>query len=183
MFHPKNWDKKLAKNVDCFKEHLADIWHNRDTPVAKHYLSSHKNNTTPVFPLPTILRRNAGHPDCTTDVRKNKETRQHSTQSVGNMPPPSPRHLLPHVPQIMPRNPKYDQFQPKGHHNEENPQSTTKMPVNPKFYLFHKVKIALKLEKSTNCNHNLITSESGQDTSACKISGHLPGNPKFDPFH
>ena len=55
-------------------------------------------------------------------------TRQHSTQSVGNMPPPSPRHLLPHVLQIMPRNPKYDQFQPKGHHNEENPQITTKMP-------------------------------------------------------
>ena len=64
-------------------------------------------------------------------------TRQHSTQSVGNMPPPSPRHLLPHVLQIMPRNPKYDQFQPKGHHNEENPQSTTKMPGNFKFYPFH----------------------------------------------
>ena len=44
-------------------------------------------------------------------------TRQHSTQSVGNMPPPSPRHLLPHALQIMPRNPKYDKFQPKGHHN------------------------------------------------------------------
>ena len=65
------------------------------------------------------------------------ETRQHSTQSVGNMPPPSPPHLLPHVLQIMPRNPKYDQFQPKGHHNEENPQSTTKMPGNLKFYPFH----------------------------------------------
>ena len=65
------------------------------------------------------------------------KTRQHSTQSVGNMPPPSPPHLLPQVLQIMPRNPKYDQFQPKGHHNEENPQSTTKMPGNPKFYLFH----------------------------------------------
>ena len=64
-------------------------------------------------------------------------TRQNSTQSVGNMPLPSPRHLLPHVLQIMPRNPKYDQFQPKGHHNEENPQSMTKMPGNPKFYLFH----------------------------------------------
>ena len=62
------------------------------------------------------------------------QTRQHSTQSVGNMPPPSPRHLLPHLLQIMPRNPKYDQFQPKGHHNEENPQSMTKMPGNPKFY-------------------------------------------------
>ena len=100
-------------------------------------------------------------------------TRQHSTQSVGNMPPPSPRHLLPHVLQIMPRNPKYDQFQPKGHHNEENPQSMTKMPGNPKFYPFHLVKIASKLEKSTNCSHNLISSESGQDTSACKISGHF----------
>ena len=67
-------------------------------------------------------------------------TRQHSTQSVGNMPPPSPRHLLPHILQIMPRNPKYDQFQPKGHYNEENPQSTTKMPGNPKFYRFTKSK-------------------------------------------
>ena len=65
------------------------------------------------------------------------QTRQHSTQTVGNMPPPSPRHLLPHVLQIMPRNLKYDQFQPKGHHNEENPESATKMPVNPKFYPFH----------------------------------------------
>ena len=37
----------------------------------------------------------------------------------------------------MPRNGNYDQFQPKGHHNEENPQSMTKMPGNPKFYLFH----------------------------------------------
>ena len=65
------------------------------------------------------------------------ETRQHSTQSVRNMPPSSPRHLLPHVLQIMPRNANYDQFPPKGHHNEENPQSMTKMPGNPKFYLFH----------------------------------------------
>ena len=73
----------------------------------------------------------------------------------------------------MPRNANYDQFQPKGHHNEENPQSMTKMPGNPKFYLFHEVKIASKLEKSTNCNHNLINSESGQDTSACKISDHF----------
>ena len=57
-----------------FKEHLSDIRHNRDTPVAKHYtLNSHKNNTTPVFPLPTILSRIAGQPDRTTDGRKNKE--------------------------------------------------------------------------------------------------------------
>ena len=48
-------------------------------------------------------------------------------QNVGNMPPLPPRHLLPHILQIMPRNPKYDQFQSKGHHNEENPQSMTKI--------------------------------------------------------
>ena len=35
------------------------------------------------------------------------------------------------------KTPKYDQFQPKGHYNEENPQSMTKMPGNPKFYPFH----------------------------------------------
>ena len=66
---------------------------------------------------------------------------------------------------------KYDQFQSKGHNNEENPQSTTKMPGNPKFDPFHSVKIAPKLEK--NCNHNLISFEGGQDTSACKIAGHF----------
>ena len=48
----------------------------------------------------------------------------------------------------MPRNPKYDQFQPNGHHNEENPQSMTKMLGNPKFDPFHQVKIASKLEKN-----------------------------------
>ena len=96
----KNRDMKLAQNVDCntnnvvyllecnkhyvgetkrkfiirFKEHLADIRHNRDTPVAKHHnLNSHKNNTTPVFPLPTSLSRITGHPDRTKDVQKNKE--------------------------------------------------------------------------------------------------------------
>ena len=58
-------------------------------------------------------------------------TRQNSIQSVGNMPPLPPCHLFSHVLQIMPRNPKYDQFQSKWHHNEENPQSTTKMPGNP----------------------------------------------------
>ena len=63
--------------------------------------------------------------------------RQNSMQSVENMPPLPPWHLLPHVLQIMPRNPKYDQFQSKGHHNEENLQSTTKMPGSPKFDLFH----------------------------------------------
>ena len=118
------------------------------------------------------------------------------------MSPLSPWHLLPHILQIMPRNPKYDQFQSKGHHNEENPLSTTKMPGNPKFERwsgytsmqnfrpfplcilwemtgnakfgpFHEVKIAPKLEKSLNCDDNLSSSEGGQDTSACKISGHF----------
>ena len=46
------------------------------------------------------------------------------------------------------------------------------LPWNPKFDPFHKIKIAPKLEKSTNCNHKLISSEGGQDTSACKLSGH-----------
>ena len=115
----------------------------------------------------------------------------------------------------MTRNPKYDQFQSKGHHNEENPQSTTKCmdtkiwPVslshisvkirkinklwswsnrfwrwsgyismqnvrpfpqwvlqervgNPRFDPFHYVKIVPKLEKSTDHDHNLISSEGGQ---------------------
>ena len=35
------------------------------------------------------------------------------------------------------RNPTYDQYQPKDHYDEENPQSMTKMPGNPKFYQFH----------------------------------------------
>ena len=67
-------------------------------------------------------------------------TRQNSMQSVGNMPPLPLCHLLPHVLQIMPRNPKYDQFQSKGHHNGENAQSTTKMPGNPKLTHFTKWK-------------------------------------------
>ena len=37
----------------------------------------------------------------------------------------------------MSRNPKYDRFQPKGDHNEENPQSKTKMHENPKYDRFH----------------------------------------------
>ena len=48
------------------------------------------------------------------------------------MPPLPPQHLLPHVLQMMPRKLKYDQFQSKGHHNEENPQSMTKMSGNLK---------------------------------------------------
>ena len=66
----------------------------------------------------------------------------------------------------MPRNLKYDQFQPRGRHNEDNPQNTAKMPWNPKFDPFHQVKIASKLEKAANCDHNLISFESGHDTAA-----------------
>ena len=81
----------------------------------------------------------------------------------------------------MPRNPKYDQFQPKGHHNEENPehnQNAWKPQILPVSLSQNSIKIrkiykiASKLEKSTNCNHNLTSSESGQDTSAYHITGH-----------
>ena len=57
-----------------FKEHLADIRHNRDTPVANYFnLNSHKTAATQAQPIPTILSQIAGHPDRTTDIRKNKE--------------------------------------------------------------------------------------------------------------
>ena len=46
------------------------------------------------------------------------------------------------------------------------------MHGNHKFDLSHYVKIAAKLEKSTDQDYNLISSEVGQDTSACQISGH-----------
>ena len=46
------------------------------------------------------------------------------------------------------------------------------MSGNPKFDPFHKVKIAPKLDKSTDHDPNLISSEGGQDKSACKFSGH-----------
>ena len=46
------------------------------------------------------------------------------------------------------------------------------MPGNPKFYPFHLVKIAPKLEKSPDHNHKLISSVGGQDTVAYHISGH-----------
>ena len=71
------------------------------------------------------------------------------------------------------RNPKYNQFQSKGHHNKENPQSITKMTGSPKFDSFHEVKLAPKLEKSTNCDHDLFLSDGDQDKAACKISGHF----------
>ena len=110
------------------------------------------------------------------DYRDLYQTRQNWTQSVGNMPPLPPRHLLPHVLQIMPRNPKYDQFQSKGHHNEENPQSMTKIP---KFDPLREVIIVPKLEKLTNYDHNLLSSEMLKNQHAkCQAISSMgsPGN-------
>ena len=50
--------------------------------------------------------------------------------------------------------------------NEENPQSMTKIT---KFDPFHVVKIAPKLDKSTDHDSNLISSQGGQEESACKL--------------
>ena len=47
------------------------------------------------------------------------------------------------------------------------------MPGNLKFDLFHLVKIVPKLQNLTDCDPELISSDGGQDTSACKISGHF----------
>ena len=47
-----------------------------------------------------------------------------------------------------------------------------KMPGYPKFDPFHEVKIAPKLEKSPDRNHNLLSPEGGRDTAAYHISGH-----------
>ena len=98
-------------------------------------------------------------------------------QNVRNMPPLPTQHLLPAFFQIMARNPKYNQFQAKGHLNEENPQSMTKIPRKPKFDPFHLVKLVPKLGKLKD--YNLFSSGGGQDTSAYIISGYFhdtPGN-------
>ena len=47
-----------------------------------------------------------------------------------------------------------------------------KMPRNRKFGLFHLVKMPPKWGKSTDDYQDLISSQGGQDTSACRISGH-----------
>ena len=47
----------------------------------------------------------------------------------------------------MPRNPKYDQFQPKGHYNEENPQGTTKMPGKPQILPVSLSQNSIKIRK------------------------------------
>ena len=49
------------------------------------------------------------------------------------------------------------------------------MAGNPKFDPFHWVKTEPKLEKSTDHDHNLISSGGAQDISACQIAGY--------PFH
>ena len=43
------------------------------------------------------------------------------------------------------------------------------MPRNPKFDPFHYVKIAPKLEKSTDRGHILVITEDGQETSVYKF--------------
>ena len=54
-----------------YKEHLADIKHNRDTPVAKHFnLQSHNPK---IFPQPRILSAFKGSSNRAQLVRKNKE--------------------------------------------------------------------------------------------------------------
>ena len=102
------------------------------------------------------------------------KTKQNSTQRVGNMPLLPPRHLLPHVLQTMPRNPKYDQLQSKGHHNDENAQSTTKMPRNPKFYPFHQVKTAPQLEQGKSEGFESCDRPSNLTEIGFKSSIHQP---------
>ena len=46
-----------------------------------------------------------------------------------------------------------------------------KFVKNPKFDLFHKVKILPKFRKSTDHGQNVISSQGGQDTSACQSAG------------
>ena len=102
-------------------------------------------------------------------------TRQNSTQSIGNMPLLASRHLLQHIRQMMPRNPKYNQFQSKGHHNEENPQTMTKNAWKPNIWPVSLIQKNTKIRKITRRLWpltNLISSESGKDTVACKIPGN-----------
>ena len=121
----------------------------------------------------------------------------------------------------MPGNPKYDQFHkvkgaPKLGKSTEHDQNLiiseggqewgyiSKPKLGPflpcvlkkrcrnlAFDQFHNTKMAPKRGKSTDCNQNLISSEGGQDTSACQNSGHFSHafsrkrhrNLKFDQFH
>ena len=63
-------------------------------------------------------------------------------------------------------------------------------PGNPKFDLFHKVKMVRKLGISTKRDQNQIYSEGGQNTSTCKFKAIPPcvlkemtKNCKFGLFH
>ena len=111
-------------------------------------------------------------------------TRQHSTQSVGNMPPPSPRHLLPHILQIMSRNPKYDKFQPKGHHNEENAWKPQILPVSLSQSSTKIRKIYRPLPRTNQFwkRSRYISVQNFRPFSPC-VCQEMPGNPNFDPFH
>ena len=83
---------------------------------------------------------------CRRQWWKLNRTRQKLMQSFGNMLPLPPQQILSGVLQIMPRNPRYEQF--------------------------NKVKVVLKWVKSTDSDQNLISSEGSQDTSTCQMSGH-----------
>ena len=56
---------------------------------------------------------------------------------------------------------KIHRARPQGPKTLKLSQNSDKMPRNPKFDTFHKIKIAIKLEKSTDLDHNLMSSESG----------------------
>ena len=47
-----------------------------------------------------------------------------------------------------------------------------KCPETPHLIRFSKSKWCQKEDKSTECDHNIIISDGGQDTSSCQISGH-----------
>ena len=167
--------KLSSGHQTLMSEHPGSLRKAKKNREKYKYWNSAKPRTYIMFP-PELSKH--------TKFEGSNWTRQNSTQSLRNMPPLPPRHLLPHVLQIRPRNPKNDQLQSKGHHNEEYPQSMTKIP---KFDPFHEVKMVLKLEKSTNCDHNLLSSG---DTSACKMPGHSlhvflekwPKTPNLDRF-
>ena len=118
--------------------------------------------------------------------------RRNLTQSVGNMPPPSPRHLLLYVLQIMPNKPQIWPISAKGSPSWGKSTEHDQNAWKPQIWPISLSQNSIKLEKTINCNHNLISSESGQDTSVCMqnfrpipqwVFQKMLGNPKFDLFH
>ena len=102
--------------------------------------------------------------------QRNKINKNQTEQSGGNMPPLPPRQLLPHIIQIMPRNPKYDQFQWKGHHHEEYPQSTTKINIIWSFsYRFWRWSGYISMQNVRPFPRRVLQ--------------EMTGTPKFDSFH